>query len=85
MPFRNSIELKFSWGIGCLQLYVSTSLLGDDEVKQGVMIILFCFMEVLATHVQRKQPHDLVDKELGDKLNETKFWYKNNPFLVGKP
>jgi hypothetical protein len=41
-------------------------------------------MEMLVAHVRSKQPHDLVDKELGDKL-ETIFWYKNNPFLVGKP
>jgi hypothetical protein len=40
---------------------------------------------VLVAHVQSKQPHDLVDKELGDKLKELIFWYKDNPFLVKKP
>ncbi len=49
-----------------------------------IMVICFYFMEMLVAHVRSKQPHDLVDKELGDKL-ETIFWYKNNPFLVGKP
>ncbi len=29
-----------------ITLYVSTSLFGDDEVKHGVMVILFCFMGV---------------------------------------
>jgi hypothetical protein len=42
-------------------------------------------MEVLAAHVRSKQPHDLVDKELGNKLKEIIIWYKDNPFLVGEP